>query len=82
MFDALGLGDVIDHATPQHPERRARTTGEAVNAMVLNGRGVIHQALDRVPRCCQQQPTDRLIAPRVAPDQLNDAARGRALETR
>ena len=80
-FDELGMGDVIDQATQQHPEMRDLTAGEAVKAMVLNGRGWINQALDLVPRFVQNKPTYRLISPRVAPDQLNDDALGRALET-
>jgi Domain of unknown function (DUF4277) len=36
-FDALGMGDVLDHATHQNPELRDLTVGEAVKAMVLNG---------------------------------------------
>jgi len=57
MVDALGIGDGIDPATQQHPEMRDLTTGEAVTAMVLNGRGLITQALDLVPRFCQNTPT-------------------------
>jgi hypothetical protein len=37
MFDARGMGDVIDHATHHNPARRALTVGEAVKAMGLNG---------------------------------------------
>jgi hypothetical protein len=37
MCDALGMGDVLDHATHQHPELRDLTVGEAVNALVRNG---------------------------------------------
>jgi transposase len=81
MFDELGLGDVIDQATQQHPEMRDLTVGEAVNAMVLNGLGFIHPALYLVPRFFQKKPTYRLISPRMAPVQLNDDALGRALET-
>jgi transposase len=81
MFDELSIGDVIDHATQPHPEMRDLTTGEAVKAMVLNGLGLITQALYLVPRCFQPKPTDRLISPRVTPDQLNDDALGRALDT-
>jgi transposase len=81
LVDELGMGDVIDQATPQHPELRDLTVGEAVNAMVLNGLGCINQALDLVPRCFQHKPTSRLMAPRVAPEQLNDDALGRALDT-
>ena len=49
--------------------------------MVLNGLGVINQALYLVLRFFQNEPTCRLISPRVAPAQLNDDALGRALET-
>jgi Domain of unknown function (DUF4277) len=45
MFDALGMGAVIDHATQQNPEARLVTGGQAVKAMVLNGLGVVHQPL-------------------------------------
>jgi Domain of unknown function (DUF4277) len=74
MFDALGMGEIIEQATPQHPERRELTVGAAVTAMVRNGLGCIHQALDLVPRCFPQQPTSQLLSPRVTPDQRNDAA--------
>ena len=42
MFDELGSGDVLDHATHQNPEMRDLTVGEAVKAMVLNGLGFIN----------------------------------------
>jgi transposase len=81
MFEELGIGDVINRATHQNPEMRDLTAGEAVKAMVLNGLGFINQALYLVPRFFQNKPTSRLIAPRVAPAQLNDDALGRALDT-
>ena len=81
MFDALGMGDVSAQATHQHPDMRDLTAGEAVKAMGLNGLGLINQALSLVPRFCQHQPTSRLMAPRVAPHQRNEDARGRALDT-
>jgi transposase len=81
MFDALGLGDVIDRATQQNPEMRDLTVGEAVKAMVLTGLGFLHHALSLVPRFFQHTPPYRLISPRVAPAQLHDDALGRALDT-
>src|SRR5918992_5592388 len=81
MFDELGIGDVLDQATQQNPELRDLTVGEAVKAMVLNGLGFINQALYLVPRFFQNKPTYRLVSPRIAPEQLNDDALGRALET-
>jgi transposase len=50
MVDELGIGDVLDHATQPNPEQRDLTLGEAVKAMVLNGLGLINQALYLVPR--------------------------------
>ena len=81
MFDELGMGDVLDQATHQNPAMRDLTVGEAVKAMVLNGLGLINQALDLGPRFFQNKPTCRLISPRVAPEQFNDDALGRAWET-
>ena len=81
MFDELGIGDVLDQATRQNPEMRDLTVGEAVKAMVLNGLGFINQALYLVPRFFHNKPTSRLISPRVRPEQLNDDALGRALDT-
>jgi transposase len=81
MFDELGLGDVIDQATQQNPEMRDLTVGEAVKAMVLNGLGFVNHALYLVPRFFQNKPTYQLISLRVPPEQLNDDALGRPLET-
>jgi transposase len=81
MFDALRIGDVLDHAIRHNPEMRDLTVGEAVKAMGLNGLGFINHALYLVPRFFQNKPTSRLISPRVAPAQLNDDALGRALDT-
>ena len=81
MFDELSIGDVLDQATHQNPERRDLTVGEAVKAMVLNGLGFINQALYLVPRFFHNKPTSRLISPRVVPAPLHDAALGRALDT-
>jgi transposase len=81
MFDELGIGNVLDKATQQHPDMRDLTVGEAVKALVLNGLGCINQALYLVPRFFHHKPTARLIAPRVTPAQLNDDALGRTFET-
>ena len=80
MFDALGMGDVIDQATHQNPDMRDLTVGEAVKAMGLNGLGLITQAVYLVPRFFHTKSTSRLLSPRVAPDQRNDDALSRALE--
>ncbi len=81
MFDELGIGEILDQATQQDPQTRDLTVGEAVKAMVLNGLGFVNHALYLVPMFFQNKPTSRLISPRVTPQQLNDDALGRALDT-
>jgi transposase len=81
MFDERSMGEIIDQVTQQTPDRRDLTVGEAGKAMVLNGLGLINQALYLVPRFFHNKPTYQLISPRVTPQQLHDAALGRALAT-
>lgn len=81
MFDALGMGGVIDRATQQHPEPRIVTLGHAVKAMGLNGLGFVNQSLDLVPMFFQNNPTQRLIAPGMDATHVNDDTLGRALDT-
>jgi transposase len=80
MFDALGIGAVIDPATRQNPETRMVTVGHAVKAMVLNGLGFANQRLYLVPLFFQHKPTHRLIAPGIEAQHLHDDTLGRALE--
>jgi transposase len=82
LFDALGIGEVSDRATRHHPATRSVTTGDAVNALLLNGLGVVNHPRYLVPRFCQDKPTSRLLAPlRIEAKHLHDAALGRALDT-
>jgi transposase len=81
MFEELGIGDVIDHATQQNPETRFVTVGNAVKAMVLNGLGFVNQQLYLVPMFFHHKPTQRLVAPGIEAAHLNDDALGRALDT-
>ena len=80
MVDALGLGDVRAHATPQHPDRRLVTAGTAVNALVRHGRGVVHPPRARVPPGVPPQPTARRLASGLAATPLQDEAWGRAVD--
>jgi transposase len=81
MFDELGIGDVLDHATQQTPETRFVTVGHAVKAMVLNGLGFVNQQLYLVPMFFHNKPTQRLVAPGIEARHLNDDSLGRALDT-
>jgi hypothetical protein len=49
MFEELGIGEVVDHATQPNPELRIVTAGHAVKAMVLDGLGCVNQQLYLVP---------------------------------
>jgi transposase len=81
MFDALGLGAVIDQATPQHPATRMVTVGKGVKAMVLNGLGLVNQPRYLVPWFCQHQPMHRLMAPGIETHHRHDDTLGHALDT-
>jgi hypothetical protein len=81
MFDELGIGDVIDQATPQNPETRFVTVGQAVKAMVLNGLGIVNRQLYLMSLFFQNKPTHRLMAPGIEAQHLNDETLGRALDT-
>jgi transposase len=81
MVDERGLGGVSDQVTPHNPERRRVTVGNAVQAMLLHGLGVVNQQLSVVPMVFHHKPTDRLLAPESTATHLHDEARGRALET-
>jgi transposase len=80
MFDALGIGDVLDRARPHTPETRIVTVGSAVKAMVLNGLGCVNQQLYLVPMFFQHTPTQRLIAPGIDAQHLHDDTLGRTLD--
>lgn len=81
MLEELGSGEVIDQATQQNPEMRIVPAGHAVKAMVRNGLGFVNQHLYLVAQFYQNKPTSRLIAPAIVPEQLNDDALGRAVDT-
>ena len=81
MFEELGIGAVIDQATQQNPETRFVTVGNAVKALVLNGLGFVNQQLYLVPMFFHNKPTQRLVAPGIDAEHLNDDALGRALDT-
>ena len=75
MYDELGIGEELDRALQQTPETRFVTVGSAVKAMVLNGRGFVHQQLYLVPLFFQHKPTQRLIAPGIEAQHLHDDTR-------
>jgi len=81
MFDELGIGDVIDQATQQHPEMRIVTAGTAVKAMVSKGLGFVNQQRYLIPHFFQNKPTARLLASCIEARHLNDDTLGRALDT-
>jgi Domain of unknown function (DUF4277) len=81
MYAALGIPEVSAQATPQNPARRRVTAGPAGKAMGLHGLGGVHPPLDRVPHVFPPKPRVRLRAPGMQARHLNEAPRGRALDT-
>jgi len=50
MCNALGIGDVMNRATPQNPAMRLVSAGHAVKAMGHYGLGVVNPPLSLVPK--------------------------------
>jgi hypothetical protein len=81
MVAALGIPEVIAQATPQNPARRMVPAGPAGKALGLHGLGGVHHQLARVPHVFQPQPRARRLAPGMPARHLNEAPRGRTLDT-
>jgi transposase len=81
MFDALGIGEVIDQAIAQDTSKRQVSVGQAVKALGLNGLGFVHQQLYLVPSFFDNTPLERLTGPAMEAAHLNDDVLGRALDT-
>ena len=50
MYEELGIGETIDRAITQDPDKRQVSIGQAVKAMVLNGLGFVNQRLYLMPK--------------------------------
>lgn len=62
------------------PSERQVSHGQATQAMVLNALGFVSRALYLTPEFFRGKPLDRLIAPGIQADDLNDDALGRTLD--
>jgi transposase len=80
MFAALGSGDVIDQTVCQDTSQRQGSVGQAAQAMILNGRGFVHQRLSLVPYFFANKPLERLIGAEIEAPHLHDDVLGRALD--
>lgn len=81
MYDALGMGEVLDGAIAQDTDQRHVTIGQAVKALLGNGLGLINRALYLTPQFFADKPTERLLGPGIRAEPLNDDVLGRALDT-
>ena len=80
LYDELGIGTLIDSLIPQDLEQRHVSIGQAVKAMVINGLGFTQSPLYLTPQFFEDKPVERLIAPNVQAEQLNDTTLGRAMD--
>lgn len=78
IFKELGLVKLVDSLIPS--KGKDVSHGNALCAMVLNGLGFTNQCLYLVPHFFQNKPVERLIAPGITADKLNDDALGRSLD--
>jgi transposase len=77
-FDLAGQ---IDRLIPALSPEQHVTTGQAVEAMVLNGLGFVNQRLYLVSKFFEDKPVGRLIAEGIEAGHLNDDRLGRALDS-
>jgi len=80
IYDELGVGALIDTLIPQDFEQRHISVGQAVKAMVINGLGFTQSPLYLTPQFFDDKPVERLIAPNIQAEQLNETNLGRAMD--
>lgn len=79
IFDALGIGEVIDRALPKQGSRNVPHS-IIIKAMILNGLGFTHQRLYLFPNFFMTIPTEKLLGEGISPSDLNDDVVGRTLD--
>lgn len=79
MCQELGIAKMIDAVIPKGNEHKV-SHGEAMVAMLLNGLGFHSRTLHMFSDFFADKPTERLIAPGVLPEHLNDDVLGRCLD--
>jgi len=76
----LRLAERIDRLMDNdHPDKIV-STGQAVTALIINGLGFVNNRLYLVKYFFRDKPLDRLIAPGITANNLNDYVLGRALD--
>ena len=81
MCRELKIAEYIDARIPNDADERNVTIGQTVVAMIINGLGFTGQTLHMFPEFFASKPVDRLIAPDIKPEHLNDKVLGRALDS-
>jgi len=79
IFDALGIGAVIDRALPKQGSENLPHS-IIIKAMILNGLGFTHQRLYLFPNYFMTLPTEKLLGVGITPSDLNDDVVGRTLD--
>ena len=77
----FNIAGQIDKLIPVRSQDHHVTTGQAVEAMILNGLGFVNQRLYLVSKFFEDKPVDRLIAAGIEAEHLNDDRLGRALDS-
>ena len=75
----IGLAQIIDQALGG-ADNRTISFGQLFVAMMINGLGFTGRTLHMYSEYFEDKPLDRLIAPGILPEQINDDALGRCLD--
>lgn len=76
----IGLVEIIDSCFPNQRQQKNLSYGQCVLAMLLNGLGFVGRTLHMYSEYFKDKPTERLIAPGIMPEHINDDVLGRCLD--
>lgn len=76
----INLAQIIDQALGQSDKRNI-SFGQLFVAMLINGLGFTGRTLHMYSEYFEDKPLDRLIAPGILPEHINDDALGRCLDS-
>ena len=79
MCKELGIADLIDTIIPKTNHHKV-SHGQAFIAMLINGLGFHSRTLHMMTDFFKDKPTERLIAPDILPEHINDDVLGRCLD--
>jgi transposase len=80
MYKELDIAKTIDKALPEQCDDKLISSGQLVEAMILNGLGYVGRPLHMYPQYFKERPVERLIGKGIKAEYINDDALCRCLD--